>query len=177
MKNRPIFFATALFFVVLPELILGQNSLFDSLSATITSPELRDAYHTLLEPTDVNEYGWICEYSTVGQPPSQRLAIISLIKNNQIELIESLLSAPHVETQLYALDALIYMKHRSGESLSNDLIYIMKNLRNSSQKVITCGNWGSYNLYEVEISTVMIKNSESKIIENYSVLESLGYFR
>ncbi len=56
-----------------------------------------------------DEYGWICEYSSVGMEPKKRDAIIRLIVNDRLELLRKLIRYPNPQTQVYAADALIFI--------------------------------------------------------------------
>jgi hypothetical protein len=177
------------------------------------------SYYTLLGVGVVNEYGWICEYSTVGSPPKQREAIFTLIQEGRLDLIKKLLYAPNIEAQVYAIDALIYkdfgareflkefMKFKSekierlqslnlkksiydgwiksldeeeksirNELLSDEIKLKIETLRSSNQMIRTCGNQGSYKIYNTPISKVLSDSAISEIPELYKNLrETLKY--
>jgi hypothetical protein len=60
---------------------------------------LKSYYHLLgLDTRD--EYGWTCEYSTVGRPPEKRIATIELSKYKRVDLLKKLLTYPNFQTQL-----------------------------------------------------------------------------
>ena len=82
----------------------------DSLSLSVSEPQdVLKAYYRLLGVGISSEYGWICEYSTVGSAPPQRVAAISLITRRRPDLLRRILSAWNIEGQVYAADALLYL--------------------------------------------------------------------
>ena len=82
----------------------------DTFSITIEeSSNILEAYYILLGVGVTNEYGWICEYGTVGLAPAQRSAVIYLIKESRVDLLRKILNGPNLEGSVYAADALIYI--------------------------------------------------------------------
>jgi len=71
--------------------------------------EILKAYYRLLGVDTRDEYGWYCEYSSVGRPTQRRLEVIKLIARQRRDLLKKLLAYHNVQTQLYAADALIYI--------------------------------------------------------------------
>lgn len=92
----------------------------DSLKISLDEPsEILKAYYKLLGVDTRDEYGWICEYSTVGMPTEKRRALIEIIKQNRTDLLKKLLDYPNVQIQLYASDGLIYIDHETKNEISN----------------------------------------------------------
>jgi hypothetical protein len=75
------------------------------------SQEIIQSYYRLLGVGVRNEYGWICEYSTVGMPPDQRIAAIILIKNKRVDLLRKVLNGENIVGSVYAADALFYLDY------------------------------------------------------------------
>ena len=165
-------------------------------------------YYTLLGLNIQKEYGWICEYSAAGMPPPQREASITFIKYQRDDLLLKLLDAPEVVTQLYALDALIYIDHLQKvktQELETDLKSMhpdglpeswmltlkedqrqrkerfelikekIEKLKKGNPTVLTCGNSGSYKIYEEDAQSVLLQNDKNGIVEQYENLKSFGY--
>ena len=163
------------------------------------SDELTKAYYRLLGVDTRDEYGWICEYSTMGLVTARRLALIKLIKNQRIDLLRNLLDYPNLQVQLYAIDALIYLDYDANKQIKklskkdteenikkiNELKQLkMKGsdweriykLRDSKNIILTCGNAGSYKIYKIEISVLLSDKSINEIPEKYESLKKYGYF-
>lgn len=182
------------------------------------------AYYTLLGVDAQNEYGWICEYSTVRLPTKQRIATIPLIKFQRKDILLKLINYPNLQTQLYAIDALIYknqlldkwkdenleaikskksqiaelkstqsfeqLKYENYEleslieynaqidtmKLTPDVLNKIAEIKNSSQMVVTCGNSGSYKLYETPIAEILSDEEIKNTYSRYEELRKLGYW-
>jgi hypothetical protein len=94
----------------------------DSLKLTINEPrDVLKAYYELIGVGTRDEYGWICEYSTVGMATQRRQATIQLIRYNKRKLLESLLNYPNIQVNLYAIDALIYDDFMNEEYIKEHL--------------------------------------------------------
>lgn len=76
-------------------------------------------YYRLLGVNTRDEYGFICEYSTMGMATARRMAIIELLRQNRFDLIRKLIEYPNLQTKLYAVDALIYNDHIAKEKIKN----------------------------------------------------------
>jgi hypothetical protein len=159
--------------------------------------EVVEAYYHLLGVEVDREYGWICEYSTVGSAPAQRRAVMRLIQEPNFDLLRRLLRAPDVETRLYAADALLYLRSRKGEvrkefehatpaelqeileryQLTAEDLRLIEELRRSNEMVRTCGNNGSYKIYLHPAREVLNDSEVRSIPANYAWLRSLGYGR
>lgn len=139
-------------------------------------PELQTAVDQLMA-TDggSNEYGWICEYSTVGMAPQQREAILLLVENREVELIRQVLRGPNIEGRVYAADALLFLE-RYGVSLSKDDSLRIAQLRHSDEEVRTCGNAGSYRIYLLPAREVLSDSAVAAIEESYLSLMTYGYW-
>lgn len=174
----------------------------DSLGLEIEEPEhILKAYYHLLGVDTRDEYGWICEYSTVGMAPGRRQAVIAL--RDRPDLLKKVLHYPNIQTQLYAADALIYhdyeikhmiqqqkegLKEHDSQSIKDFLKYLRSqrldettwqqiyNLRDSKQAVRICGNSGSYKIYESNTSELLSEETITDIPEEYNTLKELGYF-
>lgn len=160
------------------------------------------SYYQLIGVDSRDEYGWICEYSTAGFPPTKRQAVMTLIQENRIDLIKKLLLYPNIQTQLYCADALIFLDYvskeiQNGKKLSTRKYGKMKRktypefdyqqladserqtinrLRNSEQIVKTCGNMGSYKVYPKLISELLSDKMIKQIPKQYDWLLYSGYF-
>lgn len=193
----------------------------------ITEPKtVLKSYYELLGVNTRDEYGWICEYSTVGSATGRRIAIIELLKNGRIDLIKKLLDYPNIQTQLYAVDAIIYnnnetktriaeyqnkikiqqkkidsltkvtnadkeeidylkyqiksdkdfVNYLEKQLLSKDEWQSIYKLRDSKKTVLTCGNSGSYKIYETPIADLLSDKAIADIPKQYEGLKTLGYF-
>jgi hypothetical protein len=154
------------------------------------------AYYKLIGIDSHDEYGWICEYSTVGKAPDKREATIQLIKSKRIDLLKKLLDYPNVQTQLYAADALIYLNYIHKEIIKKEIkkgadesylkyqYYTLSeadwkkiyNIRDSDTEVITCGNAGSYKQYKIKTSELLSEKAILEIPIHYENLQNHGYF-
>ena len=129
--------------------ISAQNSVIRDSLITLPDGAVKNMYQRLLGVDMRIEYGWMCEYSTVPMITSQRHALLYLMQNNRYDLIKTLLSAPLIETQLYALDALIYQKIKTGGFIGRELSSKIHALKNSDELVDTCQDGtGSYWVYK-----------------------------
>jgi len=92
----------------------------DSLKLELNeSQKMLKAYYELLGVDTRDEYGWICEYSTVGLPTARRYAVIVLIHNDRRDLLKKILGYSNVQTQLYAADALIYIDYKDKREIKS----------------------------------------------------------
>lgn len=83
------------------------------------------AYYRLLGVNTRDEYGFICEYSTVGRATDRRMAVITLLKQHRIDLIKKLTDYSNLQTKLYAVDALIYNDYSAKQKIQQ----LEKNLK------------------------------------------------
>ncbi len=96
------------------------KNLPDSLKLTNKEkPSVLKAYYNLLGVDVTNEYGWICEYGTVGAAPSQRQATIILMNNHRNDLLKKLLYAPNLITRIYASESLLYLAPQALDLLED----------------------------------------------------------
>ena len=173
----------------------------DSLKLSTKEPKrILKAYYRLLGVGTYDEYGWICEYSTVGRATDRRMAVIELLGRD--ELLWQLLEYPNVHVQLYVADALIYSDFRDKQRIeeykenrkyktARDMIKYLKDelltkaewkkiykLRDSNQKVSTCkSGTGSFKIYENNTSELLSEQAISEIPKRYEELRELGYLR
>lgn len=150
------------------------------------------SYYTLIGVDSRDEYGWICEYSTVGMPPERRRAVIELL--GETELLINLLDFPNIQTQLYVSDALIYDDYRTKEMIKNekdkefkrylkseliskDVWKKIYEIRDKNEAVKICGNMGSYKIYKSNTTEILSEKSIEEIKENYEMLGKIGYLR
>jgi len=158
---------------------------------------LVEAYYQMLGVEASREYGWICEYSTVGMAPPRREAVMRLVQDAASDLLRRLLRAPDVETRLYAADALLYLHEQEREvrkqlgdateaerreslepyRLTADDLRRIGELRRSNEMVRTCGNQGSYKIYMRPAREVLDARAVRSIPARYAQLRSLGYGR
>ena len=176
-------------------------NLADSLKLSINEPKrILKAYYELLGVGTYDEYGWICEYSTVGRATDRRMAVIELLGRE--ELLWQLMEYPNVHVQLYVADALIYSDFRNKQMIeeykenrkyrtSREMIKYLKDelltkaewkkiyeLRDSNQKVSTCkSGTGSFKIYENNTSELLSEQAISEIPKRYEELRELGYLR
>lgn len=139
------------------------------------APSLR-AYYQLLGVGVRDEYGWICEYSTVGSPPAQRQATLTLVEYWQVELLRKVLHGPNLEGQVYAADALLYLSEADTLSLKERSRRKIARLQQSQDTLRTCGNRGSYKIYPKPVHKVLTDSTIARIPEEYQSLADLGYF-
>jgi hypothetical protein len=114
----------------------------DSLKLTVVEQkDVLKAYYQLIGVGTRDEYGWICEYSTVGMATQRRQAIIQLIRYQRRDLLEQIVDYPNVQVQLYVTDALIYddlqKKKYIEENLKNELTSMTKELDSLKSKKIS----------------------------------------
>ncbi|MCU0436757.1 MAG: hypothetical protein MUC49_02515 [Raineya sp.] len=79
--------------------------------------EILKAYYNLLNLDSRDEYGWICEYSTVGSAPDKRRSIITLIHSRRTDLLKKLWDFSNLQTQLYVIDALIFIDYEAKKAI------------------------------------------------------------
>ncbi len=160
------------------------RNLPDSLKLTVEEPKnILKAYYKLLGVGTHDEYGWICEYSTVGMLTDRRRAVIQLFWRP--DLLLQLLDYQNIYVQLYVADTLIYLDHNNKTNKENSSIELLTKeewtkidqLKNSNQIINTCGNAGSYKLYEKTTLELLSKKSISQIIKNYEMLKRMGYLK
>ena len=136
--------------------------------------EIRTAYECLTS-TDLkrSEYGWFCEYGTVGISPKGRQAILTLIKHNAIDHIREVLRGPNPEGRLYAADALLFLATEGIELREADSMIIAE-MRVSEQMINTCGNNGSYRIYPVVLRELLTDSAIAKIPARYQSFREFG---
>jgi len=169
----------------------------DSLKISIDNPiEILKAYYQLLGVDVRKEYGWICEYSTVGMPPDQRKSILKILAYT--DLLRKLIDYPDIQVQMYVVDALIYLDYLGKKQIkeleeSTEYQTEMKEvyeewllrkedwqkiyaIRDSGKTVITCiDGTGSFRVYETNVSDLLSKKAISEIPTKYEALKKLGY--
>ncbi len=151
------------------------------------SSEIMKAYYILLGVDSRDEYGWICEYSTMGALTTRRSAVIEIVRNQRVDLLRRMLDYPNIQTQLYAADGLIYIDSvnkklfkgvKKNDSYTKRLLksFILTksdwekiySIRDSEKLVKTCGNCGSYKIYKKKASTLLSKKAIAEHIKNYN---------
>jgi hypothetical protein len=150
----------------------------DRSAAAQVAPEAQEAAYRLLTAPgegEPNEYGWICEYSTVGIAPRQRQATLVLVRARNIELLRRALGGPNLEGRIYAADALLYLSKRQGVRLIQSDRDQIAELRSSDSVVRTCGNAGSYKIYPTPARAVLSNSAIARIPRMYEHLFRLGY--
>lgn len=177
------------------------SDLPDSLKLSIKEPKrILKAYYELLGVGTYDEYGWICEHSTVGRATDRRMAVIKLLGRD--DLLWQLLDYPNIHVQLYVVDALIYSNYQNEQMIeeykenrkyktARDMIKYLKDelftraewkkiykIRDSRQKVNTCkSGTGSFKIYENNTSELLNEQAISEIPKKYEELRKLGYLR
>ena len=82
-------------------------------SETEATNEFARVFDSLDKVVFSNEYGWICEYNTVGSPPPQRRATITLIRHRRADLLRRILEGPNLEARVYATDGVFYLDYQA----------------------------------------------------------------
>ncbi len=168
-------------------------NLSDSLKLTVdVRKDKLTSYYKLLGVGTRDEYGWICEYSTVGTTPGRRNAVIQL--RLEKDLLIRLLNYPNVQTRMYAADALIFENYANQQSMAqardtswvsfhkSQLLTLSEwekiyQLRDANLKVRTCGNEGSYKVFESTTSELLSDDAIKEIPNEYERLAELGYLK
>ena len=165
--------------------------------------EIMKAYYEFLGINTSDEYGWICEYSTIGTLTSKRRAILFLVKHEKIDLLRNLVKYPDIQIQTYAADALLYLnfkkqaaimefrkdmkdyepdisetemeRHHYFKELQQGLmtdqdIKQIEELRSSNKIVRTCGNSGSFKIYEKTTTNLLSQEMIPEIVKQYEHL-------
>lgn len=135
------------------------------------------AHLALTDPASVDavaEYGWICEYGTVGMAPDQRVATLHLVKRRRLDLLKDALAGPSAEGRAYAVDALLYLE-REGVRLEEADQAAIDETRLSEEEVRTCGNMGSYKIYLVPLREALSDSALINLEAQYEQLLRLGY--
>lgn len=133
-------------------------------------------FYSLLGLEAADEYGWICEYSTVGMPPDRRRGLIILVDEKRVDLFRKLMDYENPQVRLYAIDALIYLDTQLNVLTEQDWSSIYK-FRDSGAIITTCGNMGSYKTYKTPVSDLLSKEAIESIPEKYDFFKRLGYLR
>lgn len=141
--------------------------------------EHEEAYRLLVHPSEDerNEYGWMCAYSTVGMPPDQRLATLSLVQHQKVNLLREALRGSNLEGRVYAADALVYLAALGRVNLTDSDEGVIRELRSSDAQVRTCGNAGSYKIYPEPVRQVLSDSAVARVPEMYEMLAESGYWR
>ena len=161
------------FAVLAAMLVTGCSSL-----SFLGDDESRRAYRKLTAQTDVRvEYGWFCEYSTVGMPPEQRQAAVALVENEKTGLLQKALNGPNIEGRVYAADALLYLERNGKYDMPAAVQNSINGLRSRSDSIQTCGNAGSYRIYLEPIKEVLSDSAIAEIPAGYEGLAEYGWFR
>ncbi|GAB5537780.1 MAG: hypothetical protein Rubg2KO_40290 [Rubricoccaceae bacterium] len=153
------------------------DSLVFPLSGASTAESL--AYYALL---DVGldlwpEYGWMCEYSTVGMPPQQRIAVATLLDADRIDLILDALRQGSPEGKVYAADALLYANQRGRPLMPPDR-QIINQLRVNPDTITTCvGGRGSYKTNRTAIAELLSDESIATLSSRYDALKLSGWYQ
>lgn len=171
--------------------------------------EIIKPYYEFLGINTTDEYGWICEYSTIGKLTSKRKAILFLVKYEKMELLRKLVKYPDIQIQTYAADALLYLDYKKQEEISEfrkEMKYYepdiseteleehyyfkelkqglmtdkdikrIEELRGSNKIVNTCGNSGSYKIYEKTTNNLLSEKMIPEIVKQYDhLLEYIEY--
>ncbi|TXD80899.1 hypothetical protein ESY86_20555 [Subsaximicrobium wynnwilliamsii] len=142
----------------------------DSLKLTVAeSKDVLKAYYELIGVGTRDEYGWICEYSTVGMATQRRQATMQLIRYQRRDLLEQVVNYPNVQVQLYITDALIYddlqKKEYIEENLKAELTQMTEELDSLKSKKITDWRIESLN-YRISDSNEYIEQLESELLSD-----------
>jgi hypothetical protein len=138
---------------MLPNLPRGLKLSSDEFDKTLK------AYYRLLGVGTRDEYGWICEYSTIGLATDKRLAVIDLINIGKVNLLKKLIDYPNVQTQLYAIDALIYIDY----STQKDIKQKKDELQRRQQELDSLQNLDNTGKNDVEEMKMTIRAYKEKM--------------
>ncbi|HEY5535639.1 MAG TPA: hypothetical protein VIL99_12000 [Ignavibacteria bacterium] len=139
------------------------------------SKTILKSYYKLLGVNTRDEYGWICEYSTVGLATDRREAVIDLIKQERIDLLKKIIGYPNVQTQLYAANALIYLdydmkieiatyqKELEQDKVQLDSLKKIENIRNSLIESVERNIKDTKKIIEYVESKLLSKDDWNKI--------------
>jgi hypothetical protein len=117
------------------------------------------SYYRLLGVNTRDEYGWICEYSATGRATPKRLAVLELVKAQRIDLLKRLLEYSNVQTQLYAIDALIYLDLETRKKIEN----AENEIEQRNERLDSLIALENSNKYEIEGLKQSIKNTKGFI--------------
>jgi hypothetical protein len=133
-----------------------------------TDDEARWCYWQLLGLVPVrDEYGWICEYSTIGSPPSQRYAVRELVCQRRVDLLRRVLVGPSPEGQIYAAEALTYLEMVEPGAIDERTGTIINSLRERDEIVRTCRTAGSFRIYPVRFSELLNDSTVRELPQRY----------
>ena len=158
--------------------------------------EIFEAYYKLVGLNSYDEYGWICEYSTIGMPPGKRQGTLKLAEFSRKDLLLKLFDYPNNQTKMYIIDALIYLDYKANDQIrfynkyeifEGDQIDTLSKLLltekekkeinqfiNSSNVIKTCGNAGSFKIYPKNSDELWGDEFHNQIIEKYEEIERIG---
>ena len=102
-------------------------------------------YLSLFGITCENKYGDVCEESTVGVIPNQRIAFYELVKNKDIQLLCNALKGLSPSGRLYAAEGILLLKEK-GNKINNNCLKTIDSLKiNDKNKIWKCfSGSGSY---------------------------------
>lgn len=126
------------------------------------SKQILKSYYHLIGLNTSDEYGWICEYSTVGMMTDKRKAVLEIVEEERVDLLKNLIDFPNSQVRIYAIDALIYLDYK----ITKEIDYIKKALREEVPDITEA---------EIEQSPMIVKR-ESKLL-NKAEIEQIGLFR
>lgn len=123
------------------------------------------SYYRLLGVSTRDEYGWICEYSATGRATQKRLAVLELVKYQRIDLLKRLIDYSNVQTQLYAIDALIFLDLQT----KNKIETAEKEIRQRNERLDSLMDLDNSKRNEIEGLQQSIKNTKGyiKYLENH----------
>ncbi|HRE40901.1 MAG TPA: hypothetical protein PLG90_06175 [Ignavibacteria bacterium] len=140
-----------------PEFILDSN----------INNSLLESYYSLLGLGGSIEYGWICEYSSVGLPTQQRQALMEIMKYGYGDIIlQRLLAYPSIEIRLYAFEALFYSDHMHTKYIENEKS-ILKNYLKQEDSLKLNSDTTDIEIKK-ELRSIRLSIKEMKDIINYS---------
>ena len=132
------------------------------------SKQILKAYYHLIGPNTSDEYGWICEYSTMGMMTEKRKAVLELVEEERADLLKNLIDFPNIQVRMYAIDALIFLDYR----IEKEIDYVKKALREEVSEMTETEieqsrmivKWKSKLLTEAEIEQIdVFRNSNTEI--------------
>jgi len=125
--------------------------------------EIIQYYYNILRSDNNNDYGFICEYGTIGLAPYKRKLIIKLLKNRRIDLLKKLMYSSNIQAQVYAIDALIYNDIKNKKELEINE-QKMQEYRNQIEN-IDSDEEGQIGKLEFQIDQLWFKNEDMREYE------------
>jgi hypothetical protein len=125
------------------------------------SIEFYKDYYNFIRTDNNDEYGFTCEYGTIGSQPYKRNLVRAILKSGRTDLLKKLIYYPNIQVQLYAIDALIYNDYKL-KKLEQEIQELKNQINNAgeNEESIT-GN--------LDIMIIRLQYKNEKILKNGSL--------